>query len=531
MSNRNHLVCKVLMVLFMYCFYGVHPAWGGWKKGREAFLVGEYPKAVKELRPLGEKGHKLSQYLLGVMYLGPGSSGYRFPSGYRFKADKDLGIKWLLKSSENGYRNAQYLLGRSYYSGDGVKKNYKEALNQFQMASDLGHQGAELMTGWMYLFGYGVKKDFQVASKWFRKSYMSHSEEVQHRDRTMRFLNNSFYAQLEGWDDIFFIMGQLRDFGRSIPLDRNIPASHHRRDAERGDVYAQSKLGWMYWYGQGVERDRKKGTEWYRKAAKNGSVTAPSALSRILSNKEVMKWTRKAAENGDAIAQNSLSSSLFFNKKESAKWTRKAAEQGNFWAQYSLAIEYGNNKGFLGRNDKLAFKWFRKAAEQGYLMAQYQLAYLYRYSDSTGVRRNYKLAAKWYRKAAERGHVAAQKDLGQLLSSKKGGRNYGEAYKWLRRSVEDVRYSKNTNAYFLYPFHSLGFIKYKGEGVLQDFIESHMWWNIGGALSPKCKSCINSRGIIENSMTPQQIAKAQRLAREWIERLNSRSSERSIRRQ
>jgi TPR repeat protein len=59
----------------------------------------------------------------------------------------------------------------------------------------------------------------------------------------------------------------------------------------------------------------------------------------------------------------------------------------------------------------------------------------------------------------------------------------------------------------------LGIMYYKGKGVPQDYILSHMWLNL--ATSQGREEAKQSREKVAKSMTPAQIAEAQRLAREW----------------
>jgi len=47
----------------------------------------------------------------------------------------------------------------------------------------------------------------------------------------------------------------------------------------------------------------------------------------------------------------------------------------------------------------------------------------------------------------------------------------------------------------------------------QDYALAHMWWNICG--SNGSKDCVKNRTIVEAEMTPQQIEKAQEMARNW----------------
>ena len=56
--------------------------------------------------------------------------------------------------------------------------------------------------------------------------------------------------------------------------------------AEQGHAEAQFALGYMYYYGRGVDEDKKEAAKWFRKA-----------------KKEASKWYRKAAEQGKIEAQ------------------------------------------------------------------------------------------------------------------------------------------------------------------------------------------------------------------------------------
>ena len=57
----------------------------------------------------------------------------------------------------------------------------------------------------------------------------------------------------------------------------------------------------------------------------------------------------------------------------------------------------------------------------------------------------------------------------------------------------------------------------QGQGVPQDYIEAHKWFNLAASKSSGkgYDVAVNSREGIAEKMTPAQIAEAQRLAREW----------------
>ena len=79
--------------------------------------------------------------------------------------------------------------------------------------------------------------------------------------------------------------------------------------------------------------------------------------------------------------------------------------------------------------------------------------------------------------------------------------------KWYRRAAEQGNALAQNN---------LGLAYAKGNGVPQDYVLAHMWWNLaaaqGSATGIKLRD--SAEGLMPR-MTPAQIAEAQRLAREW----------------
>ena len=61
--------------------------------------------------------------------------------------------------------------------------------------------------------------------------------------------------------------------------------------------------------------------------------------------------------------------------------------------------------------------------------------------------------------------------------------------------------------------HSLGVLYDKGQGILQDFVQAHMWYNLAAANGEKREALL--RDNLAKQMTSVQIAEAQKLAREW----------------
>lgn len=115
-----------------------------------------------------------------------------------------------------------------------------------------------------------------------------------------------------------------------------------------------------------------------------------------------------------------------------------------------------------------ALKFFKAVAEQGDATAQYNLGLMY--SDGQGVPQDYAEAMRWYKLAAQQGDSTAQ--------------------------------------------HNLGVMYAKGQGVLQDYARSYLWFNL--AATKGDSDSVKNRDISAKNMTPQEIAEAQKMARECL---------------
>jgi TPR repeat protein len=90
---------------------------------------------------------------------------------------------------------------------------------------------------------------------------------------------------------------------------------------------------------------------------------------------------RPLAESGDAKAQSILGLMYSYGEgvsvdyRESARWYKRAADQNSSVAQYNLGMLYAEGKGVQQDTD-LAIDWLTKAAERGHFRARTELARL-----------------------------------------------------------------------------------------------------------------------------------------------------------
>ena len=111
------------------------------------------------------------------------------------------------------------------------------------------------------------------------------------------------------------------------------------------------------------------------------------------------------------------------------------------------------------------------------------------------------------RAKAERGDGQAQFNLGVRYDGGFWSRPQ-EAVRWYRLAANQG----NARAQA-----SLGLMFGKGRGVLRDYVEAHLWSNLAAAqLTGEDRDrAVKNRDDVAERMTAEQIAEAQRRAREW----------------
>jgi TPR repeat protein len=70
-----------------------------------------------------------------------------------------------------GHRAAQYSLGNLYFEGDGVPKDQVKAIQLYRQSAEQGYDQAEFILGLSYEFGWGgLPRDRRTAIKWLDRA-------------------------------------------------------------------------------------------------------------------------------------------------------------------------------------------------------------------------------------------------------------------------------------------------------------------------------------------------------------------------
>lgn len=187
-----------------------------------------------------------------------------------------------------GEAQAQYELGRRYYQGQDVPRNYRESMKWLAQAADQGEAQAQLLLGKMAARGEGQMINNATALDWYLKA-------ADHKLAEAAFLAGLMYRR-----------------GLGVPANQVEAARWYRQAALQGHVGAQLGMAILYGNGQGVPQNDKEAVRWFRQAAGQGSPEAQYFLGvRYETGKgvranhvEAYKWMILSAAQGYPSAIN-----------------------------------------------------------------------------------------------------------------------------------------------------------------------------------------------------------------------------------
>ena len=183
--------------------------------------------------------------------------------------------KGLLKSANHGNAEAQYFLGKSYESGDGVAKDSAKAVKWYREAANQGVPWAQFCLGRMCYNGDGVAQDHSEAFYWVQK------------------------AAVKGLAEAQTLLGAFYGSGDGIEENDSEAFKWFNKAANQGMADAQDALGHVYQDGTGVNKDPVQSYKWFALAAGNGEEEAKTNLPSIeskLSAKELARARRLVSE-------------------------------------------------------------------------------------------------------------------------------------------------------------------------------------------------------------------------------------------
>ena len=206
----------------------------------------DYLKAQELLKPLAAKNVSKAQYLLGVLHL----------EGKGYPVDAVRAADLFAKAAQSNNADAQLQLGYLYMEGNGVTKSLENSRFWFTKASESNHPKAASALS-------SLKKLEDAIETKKEEAKVAEINEIKETEAET-------LAMTLAKADTYFNNGLMSDAFENYLIA-----------AKKGNASAQERVGWMYFKGKGVDKDKDLGIEWWKKAAMQGNGTAISFLTRL----------------------------------------------------------------------------------------------------------------------------------------------------------------------------------------------------------------------------------------------------------
>jgi TPR repeat protein len=204
-----------------------------WLVHREKAIDRKLAEDARILREQGERGDAKAQFNLGKMYF----------QGHGVPRDYVEAVRWYRKAAEQGDAKAQNNLALMYSQGVGVPLDYAEAVRWYRKAAGQGDARSQYGLGFMLHQGLGAPQDSAEAVRWCRA------------------------AADQGYPMAQYAVGLMYRFGQGAPQDYAEAVRWYRKAADQGDEEAQMSLAYLYYHGQGVPRNYALAARWLGKVA------------------------------------------------------------------------------------------------------------------------------------------------------------------------------------------------------------------------------------------------------------------------
>lgn len=233
----------------------------------------------------------------------------------------------LLERAEGGDTTAQFLLGRAYHRGEGVKQDLQAAAMWLKRAAESGETDAIESMGFLHATGQGVSRDEAEAVRWFRRAADAGSTRAKlnlglllrkgrgvqsSNEESLRLMREAAEA---GSPEAQSYLAQLYFMGdRLQPPDAEKAVIYAKKAAEAGDAAAQNIMGLLSRDGIGPSakgKDPVQAEQWFRQAAMRNEVKAQANLAHLMgvasvhstNRVEALKWLLLAKDRNEPTAQ------------------------------------------------------------------------------------------------------------------------------------------------------------------------------------------------------------------------------------
>lgn len=291
-----------------------------------------------------------------------------------------------------------------------IAKDYETSFYCFSQAVVLGDTNAAWLIGRSFYYGQGCNQSYRKAAKYYKKASTKRVKEA------MYGLSTCYH------------------YGLGVHRSKKDAIKYLILSADQGYSLAQNFLARKFLAGDDVERDEVKACHYFSIAADQGCVDSQYFMYVMYKMGYVpqdiaIKNLKLAAESGHAKAQRCLGKLHYYgdmgfqkDKTLAFVWCERAAQQNDGEAAYCVALNYMNGE-VVEKDEKKAIYWLRVGASHNYSPAQLDLARALLREKTENA---YKEAIKWLNRGAALGNSECKYGLGLLTKMREQGISWFE---------------------------------------------------------------------------------------------------------
>ena len=248
-------------------------------------------KAIRFYKIGAEQGYGHSQYVLGKFYY----------TGEGVEKDPQIAFQWLEKAAQQEVVPAMYYLGKLYADDQSAVFDMGKAIYCLKRNAAAGDDSetpglVELELSWCFALGVGVDEvdedeaNEDMPDKYMDRAtyYLSWVEPNLPKRAVVEVDEESWWYRhvKQGDEQALYWLGMCYERVKQLVPpkggDKNsCMLDCFRKAAEKGNAHAQFSLAHLLYYGPTEIRDREDGIRWYRLAAAEGHPDAMEQLEEI----------------------------------------------------------------------------------------------------------------------------------------------------------------------------------------------------------------------------------------------------------
>lgn len=369
-------------------------------------------------------------------------------------------VDLLQQATDKGSSEGELWLGRCYANGLGVNESEKRAFELFKTSSEHGNADAAMELANCYIKGFGVMADKTRGRELMEQSARQGSaagkatlalwaidgKSTLPTDTILAYIK---YAEDQKEPMGIYASGRLLSLGIGAKRDMKEAAAKYEQADEAGNTDATVALAYACYNGAGVNRDPEKAFSLFQKAAEAGNPAGNAGMGMCYyegfgvarNHARAIDNFKKAEGKNDPAGQWWLGKCYFYGDGviKDENWgiqlIKKAADQGYAPAQFTMAYNYEHGIGVPFDRDK-ALAFYTHSAEAGYAPAQTNLGIIY-YRGDLKLAKSEKEAFEWFCRGAEGGDSAAMFNLYKCFMEGIGTEpDTSTAIQWLKNAAE-----------------------------------------------------------------------------------------------